>query len=180
MRICDCWRSGTEWRFLPCRKRLVSLRRARRPNRRCPAGAPDVMLSPRPAAQRTRGHMTSEIAPRQPLPGERSLEPRHPNFLSELHCMPPRKKTRSEPQSRKDANRLSSGTARTRSGKKPRGSFRQKGVHRLRRKFRSRHSGFVGDANGLLWQGTGEPGAKVSALGAATQTGASKATMSDA
>ena len=128
-----------------------------------PGGRADIILSPRPAAQGTCGYMTSEIAPRQLLLGELSLEPRHTNCLSELHSMPPSRKTRSEPQSR-TTRTGSSETARTRSGKKPGGSFRQEGVQRLKRKFRSTHSGFVGDAKVLLLQGTGEnPGAYVSA-----------------
>ena len=49
-------------------------------------------LPPRPAVQGTCGYMTSEIAPRQLLLGELSLEPRHTNCLSELHSMPPRRK----------------------------------------------------------------------------------------
>ena len=48
---------------------------------------------------------------------ELSLGPRHPNFLCERHSTPPRRKTRSEAQSREDANGLSSETTRTRSGK---------------------------------------------------------------
>ena len=136
-------------------------------------------LPPRPAAQRTRGYVSSEIAPRQLLRGGLSLEPGHPNSSLRASQHAPEKKDGAEPQSRENANGLSSGTARTRSGKKPGGSFRQRGVQRLTRKFRSRHSGFVGNPNVLLLQGTGEPGAKLSALGACAQTGASKAMISD-